>query len=278
MTVQLANLDGLGKTAWLTAYCHHKAGETYALRRPVSDWLIDAAGPPPFAVKIAMRTLHGVAMRALTMDTWLDECLQTHAPNCGPLTVMSLGCGFDSRWFERLSRNGSIARWIEVDREHVLRAKQSILAQSPFMQDYTRVERRVVDLTGDIGALAEDIEGPVIVIAEGVLDYLPLADRRRVLSMLRQRLDLKGVILDAQNAIFQRLANMEAEKNTGDKGVRFVGSPMNPTSFLSKIGLNVKKRKSPMPALAAISSTLPERAAIKLVPVIRNGYQFLWLT
>jgi len=32
-----------------------------------------------------------------------------------------------------------------------------------------------------------------------------------------------------------------------------------------------------MPALAAISSTIAERAAIKFVPMIRDGYQFFWL-
>lgn len=276
MTTALNQLDALGKTAWLTAYCHSRAGRQHGLVRPVSDWLIALNGSPPFADKIAERTLHGVSMRAKTMDAWLDEILVALPPST-TATVVSLGAGFDSRWHGRLGQGKVITRWIEVDRPHVLDAKRNLLHGSQFSSDYDLVEQVSVDLTGDIAPLIDRLDGPVIVIAEGVLDYLPLAHRSRILMALRKHIELKAVILDAQNAFFQRLANRESEKNTGDRNVRFVDSPRNPEKFFKDLSLAVEKRHSPLPALAAISSTIAERAAIKFVPMIRDGYQFLWL-
>lgn len=277
MSEAMTKLDGLGRTAWLTAYCHHVTGDRHGLARPVSSWLIGRVGPPDFAPQIQPRTLHGVTLRAKVMDDWLDDMLAQGAGK-RPVTVLSLGAGFDSRWLGRLGSSAAIERWIEVDRPEVLAAKRDVLMASQFRAAYDLVEQRAGDLADDPERLLSDLGGPVIVIAEGVLDYLAQPDRDRVLSALRNKLVLSGMLLDAQNALFQRLANRKAEANTGSSTIRFAWAPRNPLAYLRRHDFAVTRTYSPLPDLCLISSTAAEKVAVSLVPWIRDGYRILWIS
>jgi len=272
MNVDLAKLDGLGQTAWLTAYCHHIAGERHGLERPVSSWLIEQAGPPPFAARIHPRTLHGVALRAKIMDTWLDDMLERQA-GAGPITVLSIGAGFDSRWYGRLGKLPSLIRWIEVDRPGVLSAKSATLQGSGFHGPYAAVEQRPGDLAHAPEDLIADLDGPVVTIAEGVIDYIERTGRDRLLSALRGKLQLAGLIMDSQNAIFQKLANAKIESNTGSSAVRFAWAPRDPVAYFAAHGFTVSRSHSILPDLFRISATLTERLAVSLLPPIRHGYR-----
>lgn len=277
MSEAMTKLDGLGRTAWLTAYCHHATGERHGLKRPVSSWLIGRVGPPDFAGRIQPRTLHGVTLRARVMDDWLDDMLAQGAGK-RPVTVLSLGAGFDSRWLGRLGSSAAIERWIEVDRPEVLAAKRDVLQASRFRAAYDLVEQRAGDLADDPGRLLSGLGGPVVVIAEGVLDYLAQPDRDRVLTVLRDTLALCGMLVDAQNALFQRLANWKAEANTGSDAIRFAWAPRNPIAYLRGHGFAVTRTYSPLPDLCPISSTAAEKLAVSLIPSIRDGYRILWIS
>lgn len=276
MTVSLNDLDALGKTAWLTAYCHCATAADHGLDRPLSAWLIDTVGQPDFAAKIQTRTLHGVTIRAKIIDDWLDEIVGNGESAQQPYTVLSLGAGFDSRWHGRLE-GGSIGRWIEIDRPPVLAAKRDLVASSPFGALHGQVEDRGGDLAENVEDLIGDLEAPAVVIAEGVLDYLPREPRERLLRALRANPNVVSVILDAQNAFLRRLANRNAEVNTGDRNTQFAWAPRDPVRYLAKLGFKTRREYRMIPELAAIAATSLERLAVRLLPQLQKGYRILLL-
>src|SRR3954465_8271317 len=109
----------------------------------------------------------GLAIRTRFVDELLLEALQSHSLT----TVLSLGCGLDTRpW--RLDLNGSL-RWIEIDFHDVLDYKDRLmLGETP----RCRRERLSVGVNDPLQrkAMYESAgSGSALMITEGLLMYLP---------------------------------------------------------------------------------------------------------
>src|SRR5215471_18285305 len=111
----------------------------------------------------------GIAIRTRFVDELLLDALAKHAVT----TVLSVGCGLDTRpWRLELSPD---LRWIEADFADVLDYKDAVMSGETLR---CRRERITVDLNdreqrrklyGSVG------QAPALMITEGLLMYLPAA-------------------------------------------------------------------------------------------------------
>jgi methyltransferase (TIGR00027 family) len=111
----------------------------------------------------------GIGVRSRFLDDLLLEALAAE----GIATVLSVGCGLDTRpWRLELPRE---LRWIEVDFADMLDYKDGLMAgETP----HCARERLVADLTDPAQRLAvfrAARAGPSLLITEGLLMYLPAA-------------------------------------------------------------------------------------------------------
>ena len=119
------------------------------------------------AVPYSMILRFGMAIRTRFLDELLAEALAAEATT----TVLSVGCGLDTRpWRMELPAD---LRWIEVDFPDVLDYKYGILADE---KARCRVERLSVDLNDRAERqtmYAAAGRASALMITEGVLMYLP---------------------------------------------------------------------------------------------------------
>lgn len=103
----------------------------------------------------------GVALRAHVIDGWTRDFIARHPE----ATVLHLGCGLDSRVL-RLEPPASI-RWFEVDYPDVIALRQRLYADR---ENCTLLGSSVIE-SGWLEAVPRD--RPALIIAEGLLPYLP---------------------------------------------------------------------------------------------------------
>ncbi len=105
-----------------------------------------------------------VILRARTLDRWAAEFLERH-PGA---TVLHLGCGLDSRAFRLPRPPGTL--WFDVDLPDVIALRRRLYADD---EGYRMLGCSVTDPSWTDGV---PTDGPVLVIAEGLLMYLDPAD------------------------------------------------------------------------------------------------------
>jgi O-methyltransferase involved in polyketide biosynthesis len=108
----------------------------------------------------------GIAIRTRFIDRLVTETVDAH----GIQTVLSIGCGLDSRpW--RLPLPASL-RWVEVDFPAILDYKEAVLASAEPRCQRKRLAADVTDAT-DRARIFAEAQGPTLVVTEGLLMYLP---------------------------------------------------------------------------------------------------------
>ena len=159
-------------TALMVAAC--RADETELEDAFVRDpFARQLAGERGFAILNAMPYGHvlriGIAIRTRFVDELLLEALRDNQI----ATVLSVGCGLDTRpW--RLDLPADL-RWVEVDFADMLDYKDRLMAGEP---PHCRRERLTIDLNDSIQRRAMyNAAGPdpALMITEGLLLYLPAA-------------------------------------------------------------------------------------------------------
>lgn len=126
----------------------------------------------------------GVALRAKQLDDWAADFLRRN-PDA---TVLQLGCGLDSRAF-RLDRPPGV-RWFDVDLPDVIELRRDLYPDSG---EYRTIGASVTDPAwlSDIPA-----DRPVLVVAEGLLMYLPTVEVERLLRRITDRFPTGELIFD----------------------------------------------------------------------------------
>jgi O-methyltransferase involved in polyketide biosynthesis len=276
MNATTHDLNGLAQTAWLTAWCHVVAGSDFALERPTSHWLIDTFGPPPFAPDLSWFTVHGVAQRAALFDDWTRQFVAACAARGERCEIWSIGCGFDARWLAFAPGAGTIARYVELDQADVIARKREWFAASPFADDYAKVDAYGLDLAHDALPAALAADTPVLVVAEGVLDYLPERERLALIAALRARAPRAEFLLDGQNAWSSARNNRRVLRSTGSDAVRFAATPPHPENFyLERCGLAARARLHAVPEL--MRRKHPWLSRLPRPRRANEAYQLLWL-
>lgn len=179
-------LEGVSKTAILTL--RGRAEEHARPDRLFEDefavrWLEALAWPPELDAwygKTRIQSL--VAFRAHEVDVLTREAVERYEAS----SVVELGCGLSTRR-ERL-RDLVVDRWIDVDLEGVIRTREQLGAQG------TQVASSVLD--DDWMDAVDPPPERLLLIAEGLVYYLPRLEVDRLFTRLRRRFPGALILLD----------------------------------------------------------------------------------
>jgi len=172
----MPEIDGkithVSDTALMIAACraHENGLEDAFVRDPFAARL---AGERGVAILRAMPHANVLRLGMAIRTRFVDELLQHALATYSIATVLSVGCGLDSRpWRLDLSPD---LRWIEIDFADVLDYKDQRMSGERLR---CRRERLTVDVNdaGQRGAMYEAAgSAPALMITEGLLLYLPAA-------------------------------------------------------------------------------------------------------
>ncbi|PIQ27061.1 hypothetical protein COW36_14270 [bacterium (Candidatus Blackallbacteria) CG17_big_fil_post_rev_8_21_14_2_50_48_46] len=129
----------------------------------------------PLYRRLAQGKLHPLLVRTLSLRTLhFDQIAQTWLQKHPQGTIISLGCGLDTR-FSRID-NGQ-ATWIELDLPEVIRLRQNFFEAHPRIQ---QISESVLNLDW----FSQIPSGPRLFLAEGLFMYLPETELRLLLQSL----------------------------------------------------------------------------------------------
>jgi O-methyltransferase involved in polyketide biosynthesis len=146
----------------------------------------------------------GVALRAHIFDGWTREFLAGNRE----ATVLHLGCGLDSRVFR--VEPGPDVRWFDIDYPDVIDLRRRLY---PGREDYTPIGASVTD-----PAWLELIpaDRPSLIIAEGLLPYLPEEEVVSLLQRLTSHLPRGELVFDAYSGLgLNLLRGLPSIRRTG---------------------------------------------------------------
>ncbi|WP_225729569.1 MULTISPECIES: class I SAM-dependent methyltransferase [unclassified Nocardia] len=148
-----------------------------------------------------------VALRAARLDRWSADFLDRH-PDA---IVLHLGCGMDTRAF-RL-RPPRTVRWFDLDQPNVIALRRKLYDER---EGYRMIGSSVTD-TAWLDETPAD--RPTLIIAEGLLMYLPQAEVRALLQRLTDRFAEGEMLFDTQSPIGATLTKLFA-KGIVEWGIR----------------------------------------------------------
>jgi methyltransferase (TIGR00027 family) len=179
--------------------------------RALETELPDAFARDPFAARLAgergfailnavpysMILRFGMAIRTRFLDELLAGVLASEAIT----TVLSVGCGLDTRpW--RLDVPPDL-RWIEIDFPDVLDYKYGLLADE---RAHCQVERLSVDLNDQLQrqTMYDKAGGRALMITEGVLMYLPAETVKALATEVWEKAGVAHWISDINTDAFNK--------------------------------------------------------------------------
>lgn len=155
-------------------------------------------------LKVNRDLMVGLAMRAHALDGWTRDFLGRHPE----ALVLHLGCGLDSRVF-RIDPPAGVD-WYDIDYPDVIALRQKLY---PARDGYHLIGSSVTK-PGWIAGLPRD--RPTMIVAEGLLLYLPEEEVPLLLERLVQRSPSGEIVFDAYSPFGLKLIAMQPSiKATG---------------------------------------------------------------
>jgi O-methyltransferase involved in polyketide biosynthesis len=143
-----------------------------------------------------------IVVRAKQYDDWIQEFIRDNQ-SC---VVLNLGCGLDAR-VTRIDPPATL-RWFDVDFPDVIQLRKNFYADRPGY-------RMIASSITDPAWLAEIPAGqPVLVIAEGVLEYLAAEEVKTLLNRLADRFSHGAMAFDVMNSFAIQSAKSAAKEPT----------------------------------------------------------------
>lgn len=201
----------------------------------------------------------------------IDDRLSAELERDPALRVVVLGCGFDSRAF-RL-RGG---RWLEVDEPMLLAHKESLLPASEAANELVRVPVRfgIESLEERLAPFAG--EERVVVVLEGILNYLRDAELRDLLSTLTRLFPRHAVLCDMLGRRFLALYSRRLVSHLRALGMEFSSSSETPEALFHAFGYRTASRSSIWTSANELGARgAPPAWAVRILPSLRDGY-CLW--
>src|SRR5262245_7267112 len=135
-------------------------------------------------------------LRARILDSWVREYIDAHPES----TALNLGAGLDSRAF-RIDPPSTV-RWYDVDLPDVIDLRRRLY---PERHDYEMISSSVTDLHWLDGIPGDK---PVVVVAEGLLMYLPEKDGVALLNRITEQFPSGRIVFDAYSTFTVRMLNL----------------------------------------------------------------------
>jgi methyltransferase (TIGR00027 family) len=222
-----AEASAVDPTAFWTAHCRALDGD--AMSRALCGDEGTAIGR---ALEETLSVRAAVGVRTKIFDERIDRAIDR-----GVETIVSLGCGLDTR----AARWAGRARWIEVDAPAVIAWKKERLADVDAAHAPTFVE---ADL-GDESAMREVMEaahGSMLVVLEGVLQYLAPPAALSLLSIFARRREATTLLADVGGGAWSRLFG-RVSRVTRSIGAPYLTRVSNVDRFFARAGWRVIDRK-----------------------------------
>jgi O-methyltransferase involved in polyketide biosynthesis len=246
MTTQKVSLTKEKETMLISLYSRalHSRSENPLLRDSWAEKAIEKVDYDFSSIKINKIEPLAIAIRAKQFDIWVSDWIDKNPQS----TVLHLGCGLDSRVF-RVDPPSTI-HWFDIDYPEVIDLRRQLYPEHP---SYSMISASLLDdgwLKGIPGNL------PAIIIAEGVLMYLPTSDVGPLLGRLVSHFPSGRIAFDA-------LSKRGAKMGRADKAVSATGAEF-------RWGLDdpseVKKFAPKMELVAELSSAqLPGHERLPMV-------------
>ena len=161
---------------------------------------IDFTTNKSFGAKIGARTL---AVRAKQYDEWTKEFISKNKN----AVVVHLGCGLDSRII-RVQPPSSIA-WFDLDYPEVISLRKEFYSET---NEYKMIASSI---TAQNWLETIPADKPVFIIAEGVLEYLPVEEVKTLLNRITNYFSHGQIAFDVMNSFAVGLGNKNLKKTTG---------------------------------------------------------------
>ncbi len=237
-------------------YCSRAHGTQQSppwLTDPVAEFFRLIYGEPPAWRKLHPLCWMGVCARTLILDKFVNTVLAAWSKE-PTLSVWSLGAGFDARWARLPLMASSKVTVHEWDVPELLRVKQKLLLHSPWVVAYERVRTHFLEIVNTESVnedtapeeLGNDVtipgkispshrweeairdaaaqeKGPVLVIAEGLFDLLPIRNKKRLLKVLAETLPQAVIVFDSLNEAAAAYDNKNPARYTGDSNLKTYG-------------------------------------------------------
>lgn len=155
-------------------------------------------------LKVDRDLMVGLAMRAHTLDGWTRDFLGCH----DDALVLHLGCGLDSRVF-RIDPPANVS-WYDLDYPEVIALRHKLY---PPRADYRLIGSSVTE-RGWLDAVPQD--RPAMIVAEGLLPYLPEEEVPLLLERLVRHCRSGEIVFDAYSPLGLKLIALQPSiKATG---------------------------------------------------------------
>lgn len=140
-------------------------------------------------------------LRAKHLDGWTREFLAQHPQ----ASVLHLGCGLDSRVF-RIDPPASV-RWFDVDQPEVVALRRQLYPQR------ASYELIAASITDERAAFWDRVprDQPVLMIAEGVVMYLPPAAGKALFRRMTDSYPEGQLIFDAYSRLTTRIITLASK-------------------------------------------------------------------
>lgn len=260
MRREQVELTGDKQTLLVTLYgkaldsraAHPILGDTYA--RDVVDHLdYDFA-----KLQVPRGADVSVPVRAKHLDDWTRQFLVEH-PRA---TVLHLGCGLDSRVF-RIDPGPSV-RWYDVDFPDVIDLRRRLY---PERAGYQMIGSSVTDLRW---LEQVPVDNPVIVVAEGLIEYLQPDQGLAFLRLVTERFPSGELVFDAVSRLFARMIRLMPAARKADVHLSWTFD--DPNVLVRKIPRLELVDDVPFLMLPELAARLPRSRSATLRFLTRFGW------
>jgi O-methyltransferase involved in polyketide biosynthesis len=144
---------------------------------------------------------------------FIDEAARSFIAEHPGCTVVSLGCGLDTRYW-RIGHDR--CRYVELDLPEMIRLKREILGAE---MDYETIEGSALD-PGWVDQVTRNGNAGFLIIAEGLFYYLPAREVDVILAEIGRRFHASRIIMDVAwlrytRGIWKRIIQLEARLSLG---------------------------------------------------------------
>lgn len=268
-----ASLNGVAKTLLVTLAA--RAADVRApapvLGDPYAQDILDRLDVDTAEIVPTPNQCASIALRTSHFDRWTLEFLQRNPKS----TVLHLACGFDSR-MQRV-KWGKNTRWIDIDLPEAIELRRKVQPECLPGRDYSLLGLDVLD---EDWMKNIETNGPVLVVMEGLLCYLPERDVKRLIQRLCQAFPRGELLFECINTTtLEGLNRRKPIESINDTGAEFHWAVDEPKSLEAlHLGLKLVESVRLVEAPGVEKFALGHRALMYLlswIPGARDSARFL---